>query len=68
MNIKGLSNNSKMELRYFIYHGLNNDIDKLINGEDTVITKEIVKEMLDWYKDNIIIGYNSLEKKFDKVR
>lgn len=67
MNIKGLSNVAKMELKYYIWSGLSHDMDKLIEGKEIDITKETIKQMLDWYKDNVIVDYNSLNKKFNRI-
>ena len=48
-----------MCLGQIIYSGLSNAIE-----HDTV-DKETLKELLDWYKDNVMISYNHLKEKFD---
>ena len=54
-----LSKKAKIELGFIIYMGL---IDAIKN--DT-INKETLKELLDWYKDNVMISYSNLKEKFD---
>ena len=57
--IDKLSKKAKFELGFIIYMGL---IDAIKN--DT-INKETLKELLDWYKDNVMISYKHLKEKFD---
>ena len=61
MNTKGLSIKADNELRFMIFHGLNEAIDK--NKMDN----EILKELLNWYKDNVITSYDYLKEKFDNL-
>lgn len=62
MNTNNLSVKANYELGYIIYSGLSKAID------DKSMSQEVLKELLDWYKANVILSYNSLEEKFNKVR
>lgn len=62
MNTKDLSVAGVMCLGQIIYSGLNQAI------ENDTINNETLKELLNWYKDNIIISYDYLKEKFDKVQ
>ncbi|WP_154826711.1 hypothetical protein [Clostridium butyricum] len=66
MDFKELSNYSRGKVHYYIYDGISNDIDNLKNGVGAVEKKDL-EELLNWYKDNVMISYNSLKEKFDKV-
>ena len=55
MNIWDLSEKAKFELGFIIYRGLNDALDN----------NKMDKELLDWYKDNVMISYNHLKEKFD---
>lgn len=66
MNTKCLSNEAEFEIMYFIYKGIDAEIDK-IHDNDSLVKKEVLEEIISWYKDNVIINYNSLKEKFDKV-
>ena len=59
MNIWDLSEKSKFELGFIIYRGLNDALD------NNKMDKELLEELLDWYKDNVMISYNHLKEKFD---
>ena len=61
MNTNDLSTAGLMCLGQIIYSGLSNAIDN-----DT-INKETLKELLNWYKDNVIISYDYLKEKFDNL-
>ena len=57
-----LSAKAKYELVYIIYSGLSYAID------DNKIDKEVLEELLNWYKSNAIINYNHLKEKFDRIK
>ena len=59
MNIWDLSSAAIMCLGQIIYSCLSDAI------EHDTINKETLKEILDWYKDNVMISYSSLKEKFD---
>lgn len=59
MNTKDLSTAGIMCLGQILYNGLSNAIDN-----DT-INRETLKELLKWYKDNVMISYDYLKEKFD---
>ena len=59
MNFWDLSSAGIMCLGQIIYSGLSDAI------ENDTINKETLKELLDWYKDNVMISYSSLKEKFD---
>ena len=59
MNIWDLSSAAIMCLGQIIYSGLSDAI------EHNTIKKETLKELLDWYKDNVMISYVHLKEKFD---
>lgn len=61
MNTKDLSIAGLMCLGQIIYSGLNQAIDN-----DT-INNETLKELLNWYSDNVMISYNCLKEKFDSM-
>lgn len=61
MNTKDLSVAGFMCLGQIIYSGLSNAI------ENDTINKETLKELLNWYEDNVIISYNSLKEKFNEI-
>lgn len=67
MNTKGLSDEAIFEIRYFICKGVDAEINKMKNN-DSLVKKEVLKEIMNWYKDNVILDYKSLKGKFDKVR
>ncbi len=66
MNTKGLSKEALFELRYFICKGIDSEIDKMKNNE-SLVKKEVLGEIMNWYKDNVIFDYKSLKEKFDKI-
>ena len=59
MNIWDLSSAAIMCLGQIIYSGLSDAI------EHDTINKETLEELLDWYKDNVMISYSNLKEKFD---
>ena len=59
MNFWDLSSAAIMCLGQIIYSGLSDAI------ENDTIDKKTLKELLDWYKDNVMISYNHLKEKFD---
>ena len=59
MNIWDLSEKAKFELGFIIYRGLNDALD------NKKMDKDVLKDLLNWYKDNAIISYSSLKEKFD---
>ena len=59
MSIWDLSSAAVMCLGQIIYSGLSDAI------ENDTIDKETLKELLDWYKDNVMISYFHLKEKFD---
>ena len=59
MNIWDLSKKAKFELGFIIYRGLNDALD------NNKMDKELLEELLNWYKDNVMISYNHLKEKFD---
>lgn len=66
MNTKGLSNEAIFEIRYFICKGINAEIDKM-KANDSLVKKEVLGEIMNWYKDNIIFDYKLLKEKFDNL-
>ena len=62
MDNTNLSPKAKYELVYIIYSGLNYAID------DNKIDKEVLEELLNWYKSNAILNYNRLKEKFDRIK
>ena len=59
MNIWDLSEKAKFELGFIIYSGLSHALD------NNKMDKELLEELLNWYKDNVMISYNHLKEKFD---
>ena len=59
MNIWDLSEKAKFELGFIIYRGLNDALD------NKKMDKDVLKDLLNWYKYNVIISYSSLKEKFD---
>ena len=59
MDNTNLSPKAKYELGFIIYSGLNNALD------NNKMDKEVLEELLNWYKYNVIISYSSLKEKFD---
>ena len=59
MNIWDLSEKAKFELGFIIYRGLNDALD------NNKMDKDVLKDLLNWYKDNVMISYSSLKEKFD---
>ena len=59
MNIWDLSEKAKFELGFIIYRGLNDALD------NNKMDKELLEELLNWYKDNVMISCNNLKEKFD---
>ena len=54
-----LSKKAKFELGFIIYSGLSNALD------NNKMDKELLEELLNWYKDNVMISYKHLKEKFD---
>ena len=54
-----LSKKAKFELGFIIYCGLNDALD------NNKMDKELLEELLNWYKDNVMISYVHLKEKFD---
>ena len=54
-----LSKKAKFELGFIIYRGLNDVLD------NNKMDKELLEELLNWYKDNVMISYSNLKEKFD---
>ena len=59
MDNTNLSPKAKYELVYIIYRGISDAID------NNKMDKELLEELLNWYKDNVMISYNHLKEKFD---
>ena len=59
MDNTNLSPKAKYELGFIIYSGLNNALD------NNKMDKELLEELLDWYKDNVMISYEYLKENFD---
>ena len=59
MNIWDLSKKAKFELGFIIYRGLNDALD------NKKMDKELLEELLNWYKDNVMISYSNLKEKID---
>ena len=57
-----LSAKAKYELGYIIYSGLSDAID------NNKMDKEVLEELLNWYKSNVIMSYNHLEEKFNGIK
>ena len=57
--IDKLSAKAKYELGFIIYRGLNDALD------NKKMDKDVLKDLLNWYKDNVMISYSSLKEKFD---
>ena len=57
-----LSKKAKFELGFIIYSGLSNAMD------NNKMDKELLEELLDWYKDNVIMSYNHLKEKFNGIK
>ena len=55
MDNTNLSPKAKDELGFIIYCGLNDALDN----------NKMDKELLDWYKDNVMISYEYLKENFD---
>ncbi|WP_294372866.1 hypothetical protein [uncultured Clostridium sp.] len=47
-------------------NGIDSEIDKMKNNE-SLVKKEVLEEILNWYKDNVILDYKSLKEKFDSI-
>ena len=56
MNIWDLSEKAKFELGFIIYRGLNDALD------NNKMDKELLEELLNWYKDNVMISYSTLKE------
>ena len=54
-----LSEKAKFELGFIIYRGLNDALD------NNKMDKDVLKDLLNWYKYNVILSYSSLKEKFD---
>ena len=62
MDHTNLTPKAKFELVYIIYRGFSDAID------DNKIDKEVLEELLNWYKSNAILNYNRLKEKFDRIK
>ena len=62
MDNTNLSPKAKYELGYIIYSGLSDAID------NNKMDKEVLEELLKWYKSNVIMSYNHLEEKFNSIK
>ena len=54
-----LAPKAKYELGFIIYRGLNDALD------NKKMDKDVLEDLLNWYKDNVMISYNHLKEKFD---
>ena len=61
MDNKNLSPKAKYELGFIIFSGLNDAID------NNKMDKELLAELLNWYKNNVMISYSNLKEKFDNI-
>ena len=52
MNTNGLSDEAVFEIRYFICKGIEVEINKIKNN-DSLVKKEVLEEIMNWYKDNV---------------
>ena len=59
MDNTNLSPKAKYELGFIIYSGLSDALD------NNKMDKELLEELLNWYKDNVMISYSNLKEKFD---
>lgn len=66
MNTKGLSNEAIFEIRYFICKGIDAELDKM-QDNDSLVKKEVLGEIINWYENNVIFDYKSLKEKFDNL-
>ena len=57
-----LSAKAKYELGYIIYSGLSEAID------NNKMDKDVLEELLNCYKDNVMISYSNLKEKFDSIK
>ena len=62
MDNTNLSPKAKYELGYIIYSGLSDAID------NNKMEKEVLEELLNWYKSNAILNYNRLKEKFTSIK
>ena len=62
MDNTNLSSKAKYELGYIIYSGLSEAID------NNKMDKELLEELLNWYKDNVMISYSNLKEKFNNIK
>ena len=62
MDNTNLSPKAKFELVYIIYRGISDAID------NNKMEKEVLEELLNWYKSNAIINYNHLKEKFTSIK
>ena len=62
MDNTNLSAKAKYELGYIIYSGLSEAID------NNKMDKEVLEELLNWYKSNVIMSYNHLKEKFNSIK
>ena len=52
---------AKYELGFIIFSGLNDALD------NNKMDKELLEELLNWYKNNVMISYSNLKEKFDNI-
>ena len=67
MHFKELSNYANGKIKHYIYTGISEDIENLSKGVGIVEEKDI-RELLEWYKTNVMIGYNELKEKFNNIK
>lgn len=67
MHFKELSNYANGKIKYYIYAGISEDIENLSKGIGIVEEKDI-RELLEWYKTNVMISYNDLKEKFNSIK
>ena len=59
MDNTNLSPKAKYELVYIIYRGMSDALD------NNKMDKDVLEDLLNWYKDNVMISYSNLKEKFD---
>ena len=62
MDNKNLSPKAKYELGFIIFSGLNDALD------NNKMDKELLEELLNWYKNNVMKSYSNLKEKFNNKK
>ena len=64
IKFENLSNEATYQLRFLIYCGIDEELNRALKNKNIVEVKEL-KEIVTWYNKNILLSGKSLAEKLD---